>query len=52
VAGKEHLVVADVDPASAQGSRQLVDPSGLYARPDVFALEVDRRRPETASFTD
>ncbi len=52
VAGKEHLVVADVDPASAQGWRQLVDPSGLYARPDVFALEVDRRRPETASFTD
>ncbi len=38
------LVVAEIDPALAHRARLALDVSGHYARPDVFTLQVDRRR--------
>ena len=44
VAGEERLVIADVEPGVVREERQIFDPAGHYARPDVFLLTVDRRR--------
>ena len=44
VAGEERLVIADVEPSEVREERQIFDPAGHYARPDVFSLTVDRRR--------
>lgn len=49
---EERLVVADVDPAMVRRERQNFDPVGHYSRPDVFAVQVDRRRRDAASFVD
>ena len=52
VVGEERLVIADIDPAEIRGARLAADPSGHYARPDVFAVSVDRRRREAVTFRD
>lgn len=48
----EDLVIADVDPATIRAARQNFDPTGHYARPDVFGVTVDRRRQAAAHFID
>ncbi|MFC6884884.1 MULTISPECIES: carbon-nitrogen hydrolase family protein [Actinomadura] len=52
VSGEERLVTADIDLAVLRGERQNFDPTGHYARPDVFRLEVDRRRHNPTEFRD
>ncbi len=46
------LVVADLQLAEVVRERQTFDPTGHYARPDVFQLDVDRRRPRPVTFAD
>jgi nitrilase len=48
----EQLVVGTIDTAAVRAARQNFDPTGHYARPDVFHVEVDRRRQQAATFTD
>ncbi len=50
--GEEALLVADLDPARVAAARHTIDPAGHYARPDVFAVTVDRRRQQAAAYTD
>ena len=52
VGGTEGLVAADVDLARVREERQNFDPTGHYARADVFELRVDRRRLGVARFSD
>ncbi len=52
VAGREVLVVAELDHALVRGERQNFDPAGHYARPDVTRLVVDRTRQRVAEFID
>jgi nitrilase len=52
VSGKEAIVTAEVDPARVREARQSFDPTGHYARPDVFRVQVDRRRLSAAEFLD
>ena len=40
---QEGIVLAELDVAEARTSRRQFDPSGHYARPDVFQLQVDTR---------
>jgi len=44
------LLWADIDVSASRSSRRKFDVSGYYSRPDVFTLEVDRRRKEPVSF--
>ncbi|WP_320671336.1 carbon-nitrogen hydrolase family protein [Patulibacter defluvii] len=50
--GEERLIVVDLDLAAARRERLLFDPTGHYARPDVFGATVDRRRLRAARFVD
>jgi nitrilase len=50
--GEERLIVAEIDPGRVAAARHSFDPTGHYARPDVFSVTVDRRRQEAAAFTD
>ncbi len=52
VVGEERLVVADLDLRRVSEERQNFDPTGHYSRPDVFTVQVDRRRRAAASFMD
>ena len=52
VAGTEGLVVADIEPEAIRGARLAADATGHYARPDVFAVGVDRRRTGAVEFRD
>lgn len=52
VSGVECVLTAQVSLASVHASRQNLDPTGHYARPDVFRVSVDRERRRAASFTD
>lgn len=52
ITGIETTVHAELDPAAVRQERQNFDPSGHYARPDVFRLSVDRRRQAPVSFQD
>jgi nitrilase len=50
--GREGLVVAELDPGSVDAARLTFDPTGHYARPDVFHDTVDRRRHPHTTFLD
>jgi nitrilase len=52
VSGREELVVADLDPGLVRAERQSFDPTGHYARPDVFGVRVRRARLTAARFED
>ncbi|MCM6775435.1 carbon-nitrogen hydrolase family protein [Nocardia sp. CDC159] len=52
VAGGERLVLAEIDAAEIARERQNFDPTGHYARPDVFAVTVDRRRRGAVGFVE
>jgi nitrilase len=51
-AGDEELIVAEIDPSRVAAARSSFDPAGHYARPDVFAVTVDRQRQSAVTFTD
>ncbi len=46
VVGEERLVVADLNLRRVAEERQNFDPTDHYSRPDVFTVQVDRRRLE------
>ncbi len=52
VEGEERLVVADLELGRVARERQSFDPTGHYSRPDVFTVQVDRRRREASAFLD
>ena len=52
VTGTETTVHVELEPTTVREERQNFDPSGHYARPDVFCLTVDRRRQAGVLFTD
>lgn len=52
VVDDERLVVADLDLGMVARERQNFDPTGHYSRPDIFRVEVDRRRQAAAYFED
>jgi len=41
---EERLLVTDIDRDSVHRARQTFDPAGHYTRPDVFDLQMNRRR--------
>ena len=49
---EERLIVADIDLAEVRAERLTVDPTGHYSRPDVFTVDVDRRRRAASRFQD
>ncbi len=48
----EQLIFADLNLLKVEEERQNFDPSGHYARPDVFSLEVNRKRNTPVSFKE
>lgn len=50
--GEEGIHVADLDLDAVRRARSNFDPAGHYSRPDVFRVEVDRRRQVAADFID
>jgi len=52
VADDERLVIAEIDIAKVREERQNFDPTGHYARPDIFGLSVDRRRLSVAELSE
>lgn len=52
IEAEERLVVADLELGRVAQERQNFDPTGHYSRPDVFTVQVDRRRQQAAEFLD
>lgn len=52
VADEERLVIAELDFARVAEERHNFDPTGHYSRPDIFAVDVDRRRRDASHFRD
>ncbi len=52
LAHERTLVVADLDLGAVARERQNFDCTGHYGRPDVFRVDVDRRRRRAARFED
>jgi nitrilase len=52
VTQKEALLVATLDHAHVRRERHNMDVAGHYSRPDIFQLQVDRRRQSTVKFQD
>jgi len=52
VENEQGLFVAELDHEQVRRARHNFDPSGHYARPDVFRLEVDRTRQRIGDFRD
>ena len=50
--GREGLLIAELDPGAVTEARLTFDPTGHYARPDVFQDTVDRRRRAHTNFLD
>ncbi len=51
VVGEEALISADIDLNEIVKARYDMDPAGHYSRPDIFALNVDERRRDSAYAT-
>jgi predicted amidohydrolase len=49
---EEALLTADLDPAILPAESLALDTGGHYSRPDLFRLQVERRRPGTVSSDD
>ncbi len=52
VTGREGLLIAELPLRRVAAERLIFDPTGHYARPDVFRTEVDRRRIPHTVFHD
>lgn len=52
VVGAEGLLIADLDLDEVRAARLTFDPTGHYARPDVFHTTVNRSRRDILSFQD
>lgn len=52
VANENGLFTAELDLTEVRRARQLFDATGHYSRPDVFRVEVNRRRLDAAEFVD
>jgi nitrilase len=50
--GREGLIVAELDLGLVHAARLTFDPTGHYARPDVFHDTVDRRRHQHTTFQE
>ncbi|MCB9751446.1 MAG: carbon-nitrogen hydrolase family protein [Myxococcales bacterium] len=50
--GARTLLIAELELDDVARERQSFDPTGHYARPDVFRVEVDRRRLAASRFRD
>ena len=48
---REQILYADLDVDAARAQRRQFDPSGHYARPDVFHLTVDTQARRPVDFT-
>ena len=52
VIGGDEILIADLELHQVREERMMFDPTGHYARPDVFDVVVDRRRLDAARFDD
>jgi nitrilase len=52
IADEERLLATDIDRDTVHRARQTFDPAGHYTRPDVFDLQVNRRRLDVITFDD